>query len=69
MIAHLINNAMGVVFYYYQSNGDVSDQIEDIGTHQMMPIMALGSFLLVVGLIYLWVKIVRSNQSLQPRRE
>ena len=68
ILAHFVNNAMGVVYYYFNNRGDTDDMLEDIGTSHMMPMSALFSLLIFVVLALLWyyltnVRITRSPRS------
>lgn len=68
IIAHLINNGMGVLFYYYQSKQEGGEALEEIGTQTMMPVISLLSLIIVGLLMYVWIRVVQSNLSLQPDR-
>jgi len=46
IIAHFVNNAMGVIYYYFNSKGSADDMLEEIGTSSMLPMMALISLLI-----------------------
>jgi membrane protease YdiL (CAAX protease family) len=59
ILAHLLNNAMGVLFYYFQAKQQAGESLEEIGTTEMMPIAALVSFLLVSGMMFAWVVMVK----------
>ena len=61
ILAHLLNNALGVLFYYFYMKDLTGDSLEEIGTLEMMPATAFLSLLIVAGLIYLWVKMVRKG--------
>lgn len=61
IIAHLVNNTVGVLFYYFYMKELTGDSLEEIGTMEMMPATALMSFLVVVALMVVWV-------ALQPNR-
>jgi uncharacterized protein len=61
IIAHLANNTLGVLFYYFYMNELTGDSLETIGTMEMVPAAALISLLLVAFLMVVWVKMVRSN--------
>ena len=54
IIAHFINNAMGVVYYYFNSRGSADDMLEEIGTSTMMPMAALISMLLFTVFFIAW---------------
>jgi uncharacterized protein len=54
ILAHFVNNAMGVVYYYFNSRGSADDMLEEIGTSTLIPVAAvisLGLFL-VFGAIW-----------------
>lgn len=63
MIAHLVNNALGVVFYYFYSRGEAGDSLEEIGTFEMMPATALFSFVAVTLLMVAWIRMVAAESS------
>lgn len=52
--AHFVNNAMGVIYYYFNSRGSADDMLEEIGTSTMIPIAALISMLLFVVFFVFW---------------
>jgi len=54
ILAHFVNNAMGVIYYYFNSRGSADDMLEEIGTSTMMPMAALISLLLFVFFGVLW---------------
>ena len=54
IIAHFVNNAMGVVYYYFNSRGSADNMLEEIGTSTMMPITALISLLLFAVFFIVW---------------
>ena len=54
ILAHFVNNAMGVIYYYFYSKGSTDDMLEEIGTSTMIPVAAvisLGLFL-IFGLFW-----------------
>lgn len=59
ILAHFVNNAMGVVYYYFNSMGSVDDKLEEIGTSSMMPIAAVLSLLLFVLFFAAWFRQVQ----------
>ena len=68
ILAHFVNNAMGVIYYYFYSKGSADDMLEEIGTSTMIPVAAvisLGLFLIFGLLWYYQVEQVanRSPQS------
>ncbi len=54
IIAHFVNNAMGVIYYYFNSRGSADDMLEEIGTSSMMPMAALISLLLFAFFFVMW---------------
>ena len=63
IIAHFLNNAIGVIFYYLAYQEKAGDTLEEIGTSESMPMLALISFLAVLGFMMIMAKTV---QSLHP---
>jgi len=61
IIAHLVNNTLGVLFYYFYMKELTGDSLEEIGTMEMMPATAILSLLVVGGLLYVWIKLVDSK--------
>jgi uncharacterized protein len=61
IIAHLVNNTVGVLFYYFYMKELTGDSLEEIGTLEMMPAVALMSFLAVAAMMAVWIKMVRSD--------
>jgi membrane protease YdiL (CAAX protease family) len=48
ILAHFVNNAMGVIYYYFSSRGSADDMLEEIGTSTMIPmaaVISLGLFI------------------------
>lgn len=66
MIAHLVNNTLGVVFYYFYMKEAAGDTLEDIGTMELMPVTALISLVAVGVLMYIWISYVRVSRIAQP---
>lgn len=62
MIGHLVNNGLGVLFYYLYAKGTADGSLEEIGTTEMIPSAALFSLLIVGMLMFVWVKAVRDDQ-------
>ncbi|MEN8157527.1 MAG: CPBP family intramembrane glutamic endopeptidase [Bacteroidota bacterium] len=54
IIAHFVNNAMGVIYYYFNSRGSADDMLEEIGTSNLMPMAALISLLLFSVFFIAW---------------
>jgi len=67
IIAHFVNNAMGVIYYYFNSKGSTDDMLEEIGTSTMLPMTALISLLLFAVFFIAWYYQLKvsSNQSPQ----
>jgi hypothetical protein len=65
MLAHLVNNSLGVIFYYFYMKDQTGESIEEIGTMELMPVTAIASLVLVAFLMFIWVKIVQPNQTAQ----
>lgn len=65
IIAHFINNAIGVIFYYMAHKDKAGDTLEEIGTSESMPMMALISIFAVAGIMMLLVWRVRLRPSAQ----
>lgn len=58
ILAHFVNNSMGVIYYYFYARGSADDMLEEIGTSSMMPVTAIIS-LLLFGLFFLiWFLLV-----------
>lgn len=54
IIAHFVNNAMGVIYYYFNSKGSTDDMLEEIGTSAMLPMTALISLLIFAVFFIAW---------------
>lgn len=54
ILAHFVNNAMGVVYYYFNTKGSTDDMLEEIGTSSMMPVTAILSLLLFGIFFGMW---------------
>jgi len=54
ILAHFVNNAMGVIYYYFNSRGSADDMLEEIGTSTMMPMAAFISLLVFAFFAMLW---------------
>ena len=59
ILAHFVNNSMGVIYYYFYARGSTDDMLEEIGTSTMMPVTALVSLLLFVLFFLIWWLLVR----------
>jgi hypothetical protein len=61
--AHFVNNAMGVIYYFFNYRGSADDMLEEIGTSDMMPMAAVISLLSFVLFFMLWYyQMVVSNR-------
>ena len=54
ILAHFVNNAMGVVYYYFNSRGSADDMLEEIGTSTLIPVAAVVSLALFLLFAVLW---------------
>jgi len=64
--AHFVNNAMGVIYYYFNTRGSADDMLEEIGTSTMMPMAAVISLFLFAFFFILWVYQLKSEFSPLP---
>jgi len=67
ILAHFINNAMGVTYYYFSSKGSADDMLEEIGTSTLIPVAAVISLVLFIFFLVLWYYQVRLITSLSPQ--
>ena len=54
IVAHFVNNAMGVIYYYFSSKGSADDMLEEIGTSTLIPVAAVISLVLFLFFAVLW---------------
>lgn len=54
ILAHFVNNAMGVIYYYFNSRGSADDMLEEIGTSTLIPVAAVVSLALFLLFAVLW---------------
>jgi membrane protease YdiL (CAAX protease family) len=54
ILAHFVNNAMGVIYYYFNSRGSADDMLEEIGTSTLIPVAAVLSLALFLLFAVLW---------------
>lgn len=54
ILAHFVNNAMGVIYYYFNSRGSADDMLEEIGTSTLIPVAAVVSLALFLLCGALW---------------
>lgn len=59
IIAHFVNNTMGVIYYYFNSRGSADDMLEEIGTSTLMPMTAVISFVIFAFFCFAWYYRVR----------
>jgi len=64
MLAHLVNNTLGVMFYFFYMKESGGESLEEIGTVEMLLWVGILSFLLVATMMYYWVKMVQTSQPL-----
>ena len=65
ILAHFVNNAMGVIYYYFNSRGSADDMLEEIGTSTLVPIAAVISLALFFffGVLWYYQTVSESNRS------
>lgn len=63
ILAHFANNAMGVIYYYFNSRGSADDMLEEIGTSTLIPVAAVISLALFLIFAILWYSKVAKNAS------
>ena len=54
ILAHFVNNAMGVIYYYFNARGSADDMLEEIGTSTLVPVAAVISLALFLIFGVLW---------------
>jgi len=67
ILAHFVNNAMGVVYYYFNSRGSADDMLEEIGTSTLIPMAAVISLALFLLFAVLWYSQVERFTSQTPQ--
>jgi len=67
ILAHFVNNAMGVIYYYFSSRGSTDDMLEEIGTSTMIPMAAVISLGLFVFFGLWWFYQMNRHASQPPR--
>ena len=67
IIAHFVNNAMGVIYYYFNSKGSADDMLEEIGTSSMLTMTALISLLTFAVFFIAWYYQVKVISNRFPR--
>jgi len=66
ILAHFVNNAMGVTYYYFNSKGSADDMLEEIGTSTMIPMAAVISLTLFIFFALWWFYQMRRYASQPP---
>jgi membrane protease YdiL (CAAX protease family) len=68
ILAHFVNNAMGVIYYYFNSRGSADDMLEEIGTSTLIPVAAVISLalFLIFGALWYYRSVAYSTQSPLP---
>jgi membrane protease YdiL (CAAX protease family) len=61
ILAHFVNNAMGVIYYYFYARGSADDMLEEIGTSSMLPMTAIVSLLLFSFFFLWWIYMAERN--------
>jgi len=54
ILAHFVNNTMGVIYYYFYARGGADDMLEEIGTSSYIPMAAVISLLAFILLFVMW---------------
>jgi membrane protease YdiL (CAAX protease family) len=54
ILAHFVNNTMGVIYYYFYSRGSADDMLEEIGTSTLIPVAAVVSLVVFLFCALLW---------------
>lgn len=67
ILAHFVNNAMGVIYYYFNSRGSADDVLEEIGTSTLIPVAAIVSVVLFLLFALLWYYHVERYTSRSPQ--
>jgi len=67
ILAHFVNNAMGVIYYYFSTRGSTDDMLEEIGTSTMIPMAAVISLGLFVFFGLWWFYQMNRHASQPPR--
>lgn len=69
IIAHFINNALGVIFYFFAHKDKAGETLEEIGTSESMPLMAFFSLIAVAGFMMILVRMLRTPVSVQSEKD
>jgi membrane protease YdiL (CAAX protease family) len=67
ILAHFVNNAMGVIYYYFNSRGSGDDMLEEIGTSTLIPVAAVVSLALFIIFGVLWYSQTKRFTTLSPQ--
>jgi membrane protease YdiL (CAAX protease family) len=67
ILAHFVNNAMGVFYYYFYSRGSADAMLEEIGTSTLIPVAAVVSLVLFLFFGLLWYYLVVQSASQSPQ--
>ena len=67
ILAHFVNNAMGVIYYYFNSRGSADDMLEEIGTSTLIPVAAVVSLALFLLFGLLWYKQIARFTTRSPQ--
>lgn len=67
ILAHFVNNAMGVIYYYFNSMGSADDMLEEIGTSTLIPVAAVVSLALFLVFGLLWYSQVGKFTTRSPQ--
>ncbi len=62
VIAHFVNNSLGVIFYFFYSGIESAESLEEIGTMEKMPAIALISAIVVIMLMWMWTRMMKLSQ-------
>jgi uncharacterized protein len=67
ILAHFVNNTMGVVYYFFGSKGGGEDVLEEIGTSTLIPVAAVVSLTLFLLFALIWYyQVQRINSQATP---
>ena len=67
ILAHFVNNAMGVIYYYFNSRGSADDMLEEIGTSTLIPVAAAISLALFLIFGVLWYSQIERFTTRSPQ--
>ncbi|MBN1131867.1 MAG: CPBP family intramembrane metalloprotease [Bacteroidales bacterium] len=54
ILAHFVNNILGVIYYFFYTRGSTEDLWEEIGTSRFFPLSAIISFVLFLVFFLIW---------------